>query len=113
MPPDDGPRLVPALERATFRAEAPVRKVVRSNRLNPLPYAGTISVFLLIVVVVTGVYITLVFGFGFEASHRSVETGVAVLTGVFALIVIFGSVQVGNGWAADGPQAGVDAPLIA
>jgi len=39
-------------------------------------------------------------------SHRSVETGVAVLTGVFALIVIFGSVQVGNGWAADGPQAG-------
>lgn len=67
------PRLVPALERATFRAEAPVRKVVRSNRLNPLPHAGTISVFLLIVVVVTGVYITLFFGFGFEASHRSVE----------------------------------------
>lgn len=67
------PRLVPALERATFRAEAPVRKVVRSHRLNPLPHAGTISVFLLIVVVVTGVYITLFFGFGFEASHRSVE----------------------------------------
>jgi ferredoxin len=68
-----GPRLVPALERATFWAEAPVRKVVRSHRLNPLPHAGTISVFLLIVVVVTGVYITLFFGFGFEASHRSVE----------------------------------------
>lgn len=67
------PRLVPALERATFRAEAPVRKVVSSHRLNPLPHAGTISVFLLIVVVVTGVYITLFFGFGFEASHRSVE----------------------------------------
>lgn len=67
------PRLVPALERATFRAEAPVRKVVRSHRLNPLPHAGTISVFLLIVVVVSGVYITLFFGFGFEASHRSVE----------------------------------------
>lgn len=68
-----GPRLLPALERATIRAEAPVRKVVRSHRLNPLPYAGTISIFLLIVVVVTGVYITLFFGFGFEASHRSVE----------------------------------------
>ena len=67
------PRLVPALERATFRAEAPVRRVVRSHRLNPLPHAGTISVFLLIVVVVTGVYITLFFGFGFDASHRSVE----------------------------------------
>lgn len=68
-----GPRLVPALERASYRAEAPVRKVVRSHRLNPLPHAGTISVFLLIVVVVTGVYITLFFGFGFEASHRSVQ----------------------------------------
>jgi ferredoxin/mono/diheme cytochrome c family protein len=67
------PRLVPALERATYHAEAPVRRIVRSNRLNPLPYAGTISVFLLIVVVVTGVYITLFFGFGYEASHRSVE----------------------------------------
>jgi ferredoxin/mono/diheme cytochrome c family protein len=67
------PRLVPALERATFRAESPIRKVVRSNRLNPLPHAGTISVFLLVVVVVTGVYITLFFSFGFEASHRSVE----------------------------------------
>jgi hypothetical protein len=73
MPADDGPRLIPALERATFRAEAPVRKAVRSNRLNPLPYAGTISVFLLIVVIATGVYITLFFSFGFEASHRSVE----------------------------------------
>ena len=68
-----GPRLVPALERATFRAEAPVRRIVRSQRLNPLPHAGTISVFLLGVVVVTGVYITLFFQFGFEASHRSVE----------------------------------------
>lgn len=77
MPPDSrrdsNPRLVPALERATFRAEAPLRKVVRSHRLNPLPHAGTISVFLLIVVVVTGVYITLFFGFGFEASYHSVE----------------------------------------
>ena len=67
------PRLVPALERASARAEVPVRKLVRSHRLNPLPHAGTISVFLLGVVIVSGVYITLFFGFGFEASHRSVE----------------------------------------
>jgi ferredoxin len=71
--PEDAPKLVPALERATFRAEAPIRKVVRSNRLNPLPYAGTISVFLLIVVIATGVYITLFFSFGFDASYRSVD----------------------------------------
>lgn len=67
------PRLVPALERVTARAEVPVRRVVRSHRLNPLPHAGTISVFLLGVVVVSGVYITLFFGFGFEASYDSVE----------------------------------------
>ena len=53
--------------------EAPIRKVVRSHRLNPLPHAGTISVFLLGVVVVSGVYVTLFFQFGFEASHRSVQ----------------------------------------
>lgn len=68
-----GPRLVPALERATFRAERPVRTAVRSNRLNPLPHAGTISVFLLAIVIVTGVYVTLFYGFGFDASHRAVE----------------------------------------
>ena len=67
------PRLVPALERASARAEAPIRTIVRSHRLNPLPHAGTISVFLLGVVIVTGVYITLFFQFGFEASHRSVQ----------------------------------------
>jgi len=65
--------VVSSLERATYRAETPVRRFVGSNRLNPLPHAGTISVFLLIVVIVTGVYITLFFEFGFEASHRSVE----------------------------------------
>lgn len=41
--------------------------------MNPLPHAGTISVVLFIVVVITGVYITLFFEFGFDASYRSVE----------------------------------------
>ena len=60
------------LERATLYAEAPVRRAVGSNRLNPLPHAGTISVFLLIVVTITGLYLTLFFEFGFEDSFRSV-----------------------------------------
>jgi ferredoxin/mono/diheme cytochrome c family protein len=42
--------------------------------LNPLPHAGTISVFLLGVVVVSGLYITLFFEFGYVASYRSVES---------------------------------------
>ena len=73
MKTDTEPRLVPALERATSTAERPVRRFVGSNRLNPLPHAGTISVLLLIVVVVSGVYITLFFSYGFEASYESVE----------------------------------------
>lgn len=64
--------LLHRLERATLRAESPLRRAVGSNRLNPLPHAGTISVFLLIVVTLTGIYLTLFFEFGFEGSFRSV-----------------------------------------
>jgi hypothetical protein len=39
-------------------------------------------------------------------SHRSVEIGVALAMAVLALIGIVGSMQVGVGWAAEGPQAG-------
>ncbi len=43
---------------------------------------------------------------GAGPSHRSVEIGVALLTLVFSLIVIGGSLQVGIDWAFDGPRAG-------
>ena len=39
-------------------------------------------------------------------SHRSVEIGVALAMLTFSLIAIAGSLQVGIGWAADGPAAG-------
>lgn len=60
------------LERVTLRAGGPIRRAAGSGRLNPLPHAGTISLFLLAVVIVTGFYITLFFEYGFEASYRSV-----------------------------------------
>lgn len=49
-----------------------------------------------------------------DASHgaqagikqRSAEVGVALLTLVFGLIVIFGSFKVGVGWGSEGPEAG-------
>ena len=63
-----------ALERATVLLERPVRTITRSHRLNPLPHAGTITVFLLAVVIVSGFYITLFFEFGYVASYRSVES---------------------------------------
>lgn len=65
-------RTLSALERGTLAVESPVRRLAGSNRLNPLPHAGTISVFLLVVVTVTGLYLTFFFSFGFEASYESV-----------------------------------------
>ena len=49
-------------------------RIAGSNRLNPLPHAGTISVFLLGIVVVSGLYITLFFEFGHVASYSSVQS---------------------------------------
>jgi hypothetical protein len=39
-------------------------------------------------------------------SQREVESGVAIATAVFALIVIYGSIQAGIGWGDEGPKAG-------
>lgn len=64
--------LLKGLETATNRAESPIRRFVGSNRLNPSPHAGTISVFLLMIVVITGLYITPFFEFRYEASYFSV-----------------------------------------
>ena len=43
---------------------------------------------------------------GTGPSHRSVEIGVALGMALLAVIGIFGSINVGIGWAAEGPQAG-------
>jgi hypothetical protein len=45
-------------------------------------------------------------GFVSGPGQRTVELGMAVFTAIFALVVIYGSVRVGHGWAFDGPQAG-------
>jgi len=39
-------------------------------------------------------------------SHRHVEAGVTILIALFGLIVVFGSVQAGITWGAEGPRAG-------
>jgi hypothetical protein len=43
---------------------------------------------------------------GTGPSHRSVEVGVAVAIAILALVGIYGSMQVGVGWGAEGPRAG-------
>jgi hypothetical protein len=39
-------------------------------------------------------------------SHRAVETGVALTTAGFAVLVIVGSLRAGINWGAEGPRAG-------
>jgi putative tricarboxylic transport membrane protein len=39
-------------------------------------------------------------------SHRAVESGVAVAIGVFASVIIFGSLSAGIDWGVEGPRAG-------
>jgi len=43
---------------------------------------------------------------GAGPSHRSLEIGVAAFMALLALVGIYGSLQVGVGWGAEGPQAG-------
>ena len=43
---------------------------------------------------------------GTGPSHRSVEIGVAIAIAALGLVSIFGAMQVGTGWGADGPRAG-------
>lgn len=61
-----------ALESLTLKVERPVDKAVGSPRLNPLYHTGTISVFLFGIVLLTGIYLTAFFQYGFEASYESV-----------------------------------------
>src|SRR5512137_2704446 len=65
-------RFLNGLERVTLLLERPVNRLVREPQFNPLYHTGTITVFLLILVAVTGVYLTMFFQFGFEASYQAV-----------------------------------------
>lgn len=39
-------------------------------------------------------------------AHRTIEMGVALVCALFGIVTIFGSMQVGVGWGAEGPQSG-------
>jgi hypothetical protein len=43
---------------------------------------------------------------GAGPAQRSVEIGVTIATALFGAIIILGSMQVGIGWGAEGPQSG-------
>lgn len=64
-------RLLTVLERASLAVERPIDRLVRPQ-FNPLYHTGTITLFLLIIIAITGVYLTMFFQFGFDQSYAAV-----------------------------------------
>ncbi|MEN8171983.1 MAG: hydrogenase iron-sulfur subunit [Chloroflexota bacterium] len=60
------------LEKITLALESPVNVFVRDSRFNPLYHTGTISVTLLMIVLFTGLYLTMFYQFGFDASYQAI-----------------------------------------
>ncbi len=65
-------RLLNSLERISLAIEKPISRWVRDEKFNPLYHTGTITVLLLIIILGTGVYLTMFYQFGFEASYQAV-----------------------------------------
>ncbi len=65
-------RLLNALERFSLAIEKPFNRWVLEQKFNPLYHTGTITIFLLFVILGTGVYLTMFYQFGFEASFEAV-----------------------------------------
>ena len=66
-------RFLNGLERLSLALEAPVNRIVGEAQFNPLYHTGTITVFLLIVILISGIYLTMFYQFGFRASYEAVS----------------------------------------
>ncbi len=66
------PRLLLWIERLFLLVEKPVIRALGTGLLNPLYATGPIAVFLLIILGITGLYVTLFYDFSFEASYPAV-----------------------------------------
>lgn len=60
------------LESVALAVEKPVNRLTGTTQLNPFYHTGTIAVFLLVLVGLTGVYLFLFFQYGFDASYTAV-----------------------------------------
>ncbi|MDF1594794.1 MAG: hydrogenase iron-sulfur subunit [Acidimicrobiia bacterium] len=56
----------------SLAVERLVGRFVRDQNLNPLYHTGTITVFLLVLLLLTGIYLTLFYQFGFDATYVAV-----------------------------------------
>lgn len=66
-------RLISFFERISLRLEAPVNWLIHDPRFNPLYHTGTITIFLLVVILITGIYLTMFYPFGFTFSYLAVS----------------------------------------
>ncbi len=76
-------RVLTTLDHATAAVETPVTAASRPGGRNPLHHTGPIAVFLFVVAFATGVYVTMFFRFGFDASYAAVEQLEASVAGRF------------------------------
>ena len=65
-------KLIGFFERLSLKLETPVNWLIHDPRFNPLYHTGTITIFLLIVILLTGIYLTLFYPFGFTFSYKAV-----------------------------------------
>jgi ferredoxin/mono/diheme cytochrome c family protein/coenzyme F420-reducing hydrogenase delta subunit len=65
-------RLLNWLERISLALEKPIVRIVHEPQFNPLYHTGTITLFALLIILVTGIYLTMFFPFGFEDSYQAV-----------------------------------------
>ncbi len=61
------------LERFSLALEKPVNRIAKNPHLNPLYHTGTITVWLLIFISITGVYLLMFYQFGFDVSYLAVS----------------------------------------
>ena len=74
-------RLLNFFESISLRLEAPVNWLINDPRFNPLYHTGTITIFLLVVILLTGIYLTMFYPFGFTFSYQAISKIEANLIG--------------------------------
>lgn len=74
-------RFLNGLEKLSLRLEAPLQWLIHDPRFNPLYHTGTITIFLLVVILLTGIYLTMFYPFGFTFSYQAVADIEANLVG--------------------------------
>jgi ferredoxin len=74
-------RCLNLLEKISLVVERPVAWLVQRPVYNPLYHTGTITTFLLLVILATGAYLTFFYQFGFDSSYEAVSAIEANLVG--------------------------------